>query len=53
MSEHRAPLRHNAVLMCGRFALITPPVRLAHYFQADLGDNLRARATPQLERRPH
>ena len=46
MSEHRASLRHNAVLMCGRFALITPPVRLAHYFQADLGDNLEPEPHP-------
>jgi putative SOS response-associated peptidase YedK len=26
--------------MCGRFALFTPPVRLARYFQATLGDDL-------------
>jgi putative SOS response-associated peptidase YedK len=32
--------------MCGRFALITPPVRLAHYFQADLGDNLEPEPHP-------
>ena len=42
----RASLRHNAVLMCGRFALITPPVRLAHYFQADLGENLEPEPHP-------
>jgi putative SOS response-associated peptidase YedK len=29
---------HNAALMCGRFALITPPARLARYFQAVLDD---------------
>jgi putative SOS response-associated peptidase YedK len=26
--------------MCGRFALFTPPVRLARYFQATLGDDV-------------
>jgi putative SOS response-associated peptidase YedK len=32
------PLGHNAALMCGRFALVTPPARLARYFQAVLDD---------------
>jgi putative SOS response-associated peptidase YedK len=31
---------HNAALMCGRFALFTPPVRLARYFGATLGDDV-------------
>lgn len=32
--------------MCGRFALITPPVRLARYFQATLGDSLDPERRP-------
>jgi putative SOS response-associated peptidase YedK len=32
--------------MCGRFALITPPVRLARYFQATLGDDVEPEGTP-------
>jgi putative SOS response-associated peptidase YedK len=32
--------------MCGRFALFTPPVRLARYFQATLGDDLEPERSP-------
>jgi putative SOS response-associated peptidase YedK len=32
--------------MCGRFALITPPVRLAHYFQASLGAGMEQEQPP-------
>jgi putative SOS response-associated peptidase YedK len=32
--------------MCGRFALVTPPIRLARYFQADLGDGLESTQPP-------
>jgi putative SOS response-associated peptidase YedK len=32
--------------MCGRFALFTPPVRLARYFQATLGDNVDPERRP-------
>src|SRR5580700_8994395 len=32
--------------MCGRFALITPPVRLAHYFQATLDDGVEPERRP-------
>jgi putative SOS response-associated peptidase YedK len=32
--------------MCGRFALITPPVRLARYFQATLDDTVAPEAAP-------
>lgn len=32
--------------MCGRFALITPPVRLARYFQATLADGMEPEAAP-------
>jgi putative SOS response-associated peptidase YedK len=32
--------------MCGRFALITPPARLASYFQATLGDGLEPEGSP-------
>jgi putative SOS response-associated peptidase YedK len=42
----RALLGHNAVLMCGRFALITPPARLARYFQADLGGGVEPEQHP-------
>ncbi|HWE66345.1 MAG TPA: SOS response-associated peptidase [Acidimicrobiales bacterium] len=35
-----------AVLMCGRFALITPPVRLARYFQATLADGVEPENRP-------
>jgi putative SOS response-associated peptidase YedK len=38
-------VRHNA-LMCGRFALITPPVRLARYFQATLDDGVDPERPP-------
>ena len=37
---------HNAALMCGRFALFTPPVRLARYFQATLGDDVDPEQPP-------
>jgi putative SOS response-associated peptidase YedK len=37
---------HNASLMCGRFALFTPPVRLARYFQATLGDDVDPERRP-------
>jgi putative SOS response-associated peptidase YedK len=37
---------HNASLMCGRFALITPPVRLAKYFQAVLDDAVDPETPP-------
>ena len=37
---------HNAALMCGRFALFTPPVRLARYFQAALGDDVDPEQPP-------
>jgi putative SOS response-associated peptidase YedK len=40
-----ARLGHNAP-MCGRFALITPPVRLARYFQATLGDGVDPESRP-------
>ena len=32
--------------MCGRFALFTPPVRLARYFQATLGDDVDPEQPP-------
>jgi len=32
--------------MCGRFALITPPVRLARYFQATLDDGVDPEQRP-------
>jgi putative SOS response-associated peptidase YedK len=32
--------------MCGRFALVTPPVRLAHYFQAVLDDRREEEQAP-------
>jgi putative SOS response-associated peptidase YedK len=32
--------------MCGRFALFTPPVRLARYFQATLGDDVDPERRP-------
>jgi putative SOS response-associated peptidase YedK len=32
--------------MCGRFALFTPPVRLARYFQATLGDDVDPERPP-------
>jgi putative SOS response-associated peptidase YedK len=32
--------------MCGRFVLITPPVRLAKYFQATLGDDIDPETRP-------
>jgi putative SOS response-associated peptidase YedK len=32
--------------MCGRFALYTPPARLARYFQATLGENTEPDYTP-------
>jgi putative SOS response-associated peptidase YedK len=32
--------------MCGRFALFTPPVRLARYFQATLGDDVDPELRP-------
>src|SRR5580700_10154089 len=32
--------------MCGRFALITPPVRLARYFQATLDDGVEPERRP-------
>ena len=32
--------------MCGRFALFTPPVRLARYFQATLGDDVEPERPP-------
>jgi putative SOS response-associated peptidase YedK len=32
--------------MCGRFALVTPPARLARYFQADLGDGMESEPPP-------
>jgi putative SOS response-associated peptidase YedK len=32
--------------MCGRFALFTPPVRLARYFQATLGDDVDPERNP-------
>jgi putative SOS response-associated peptidase YedK len=32
--------------MCGRFALFTPPVRLARYFQATLGDGVDPERPP-------
>lgn len=31
-------LRHNAADMCGRFALFTPPARIARYFEASLSE---------------
>jgi putative SOS response-associated peptidase YedK len=31
-------LRHNAAAMCGRFALFTPPARIARYFEASLAE---------------
>ena len=33
------PVGHNAAHMCGRFALISPPARLARYFEAVLDDD--------------
>jgi putative SOS response-associated peptidase YedK len=32
--------------MCGRFALVTPPARLARYFQADLGGGMESEQPP-------
>jgi len=32
--------------MCGRFALITPPLSLARYFQATLGDGVESTPHP-------
>ena len=37
--------------MCGRFALYTPPAKIARYFQADLAEGADGEQ-PQLERRP-
>ncbi len=37
---------HNAAHMCGRFALFTPPVRLARYFQATLADDVDPERSP-------
>ena len=33
-------VRRNAVGMCGRFALYTPPARIARYFGATLADDI-------------
>ncbi len=38
--------------MCGRFALITPPVRLAHYFQAALDDGVDPERRPSFNVAP-
>jgi putative SOS response-associated peptidase YedK len=37
-----APVRHNATGMCGRFALYTPPERIARYFGASLAEDTEA-----------
>ena len=44
---------HNAAGMCGRFALYTPPARIARYFGATLAEDTEQEYTAQLERRPH
>jgi putative SOS response-associated peptidase YedK len=38
--------------MCGRFALITPPVRLARYFQAALDDTVEPEQSPSFNVAP-
>ena len=39
------PIGHNAARMCGRFALYTPPARIARYFGATAGRGHRPRRT--------
>ena len=37
---------HNAAAMCGRFALFTPPARMARYFGASLAEGTDPEHTP-------
>ena len=39
-------LGHNAARMCGRFALYTPPAKIARYFQANLAEGADGEHAP-------
>ena len=41
-----APVGHNAARMCGRFALYTPPARIARYFEATLAEGIDGEHAP-------